>query len=404
MNLPLKIAKRYLFAKKSHNIINIVSKISVTGIAVCTMAMVIVLSGFNGIEKIVEDMYNSFDSDLKITLKEGKTFSPNEIDTTKLNKIEGIKYYSPIIEETVVLQKEDRVETAKIKGVKSNYLFQTGFEKVKTEGILDLENEGSSFCFTGYGIQSKLGFSSDPKYNNSLIIGGMPRDKKITNRSNPLNNIPINVGGVFRTDSPNDIKYLFTSLKFAEELLEYKNEITSFEVFIMENKGYSLSKIKKEVKASIGNKFEVKTREEQNSLIFKATKTEKIAVYIILCFVLIIAAFSLVASLTLLILEKRKDVFTLYSVGFTRKDVRNLFFYEGMLINVLGGIIGVVIGLTICYIQIYSEIVPMDPDTNLPFPIIIKALDLINIIITVLVIGFISSYFPVKYLVKRLEI
>ena len=404
MNLPLKIAKRYLFAKKSHNIINVVSKISVIGIAVCTMAMVIVLSGFNGIEKIVEEMYSSFDPDLKITLKEGKTFSPSKIDTNKIKKIEGVKYFSQIIEETIILQKEDRVETCKIKGVELDYLYQTNFEEVINEGSLDLENENTPYCFAGFDIQYRLGFSSNPQYDNTLTIGGMARNKKISIRSNPLNNKAIQVGGIFKTDSPNDSKYIFTSLNFAKDLLEFENEITSFEVFLTEEKASSIYKIKKTLQKIVGDKFEIKTREEQNSLVFKATKTEKIAVYIILCFVLIIAAFSLVASLTLLILEKRKDVFTLYSIGLTRKDVRNLFFYEGMLINIFGGLIGIAIGLIICYIQIGTGVVPMDAQAEIPFPIIIKGMDLINIIITVFVIGFISSYFPVRYLVRRLEI
>jgi len=402
MNLPLKIAKRYLFAKKSHNIINIVSKISVIGIAVCTMAMVIVLSGFNGIEGIVHEMYSSFDADLEITLKEGKTFSPQEIDTTKINKIEGIEYYSSVIEETVILQKDDRFETCKIKGVKPDYLFQAGFKNLMSEGNLDLELDQTQYCVPSYGIQSMLGFSSNPQYGNTITMSGMARNKKISMRSNPFKNKILQVGGVFRDESPNAGEYIFTSIHFAEKFLEFENEITSFEVFLTPDKRSSNYKIKEELLEIIGDKYEVKTREEQNSLVFKSTKTEKIAVYIILCFVLIIAAFSLVASLTLLILEKRKDVFTLYSIGFTRKDIRNLFFYEGMLINIFGGFIGVIIGLTICYLQIYFDFLPMDEYTA--FPIIVKGMDLMNIIITVLVIGFISSYFPVKYLVKRLEI
>ena len=402
MNLPLKIAKRYLFAKKSHNIINIVSKISVIGIAVCTMAMVIVLSGFNGIEGIVHEMYSSFDADLEITLKEGKTFSPQEIDTTKINKIEGIEYYSSVIEETVILQKDDRFETCKIKGVKPDYLFQAGFKNLMSEGNLDLELDQTQYCVPSYGIQSMLGFSSNPQYGNTITMSGMARNKKISMRSNPFKNKILQVGGVFRDESPNAGEYIFTSIHFAEKFLEFENEITSFEVFLTPDKRSSNYKIKEELLEIIGDKYEVKTREEQNSLVFKATKTEKIAVYIILCFVLIIAAFSLAASLTLLILEKRKDVFTLYSIGFTRKDIRNLFFYEGMLINIFGGFIGVIIGLTICYLQIYFDFLPMDEYTA--FPIIVKGMDLMNIIITVLVIGFISSYFPVKYLVKRLEI
>ena len=163
-------------------------------------------------------------------------------------------------------------------------------------------------------------------------------------------------------------------------------------------------RLKSKIEGLVGDKFKVQTREEQNALIFSATKSEKIAVFIILCFVMIIAAFSLIASLTMLILEKRKDVFTLYSIGFTKKDVRNLFFYEGVLINILGGLIGLILGLLICYLQIWFGIVPIQESIMESYPIEVEFMDIIYILITVISVGLLSSYFPVKYLVKRLEI
>tara|TARA_B110000259_G_scaffold135299_1_gene152436 strand:- start:4616 stop:5800 length:1185 start_codon:yes stop_codon:yes gene_type:complete len=394
-----------LFAKKSQNIINVVSMISVIGIAISTMAMIIVLSGFNGIEKVVEDLYNTFDPDIKITLNEGKTFRKNELQSTEIFELDGVSYGSEVIEQTVILEKGEKFEACKIKGVRADYIFNTSLDTLLTEGLPDLEYEGISFCIPGAILQSRLGFTSDPRYDNQITINGMLRDKKISMTSQPFNQKKITVGGVFMTGlMTNDGKYVFSSLEFAENLLGYQDEITGLEVFAKDLSKSQLYRLKSKIEGLVGDKFKVQTREEQNALIFSATKSEKIAVFIILCFVMIIAAFSLIASLTMLILEKRKDVFTLYSIGFTKKDVRNLFFYEGVLINILGGLIGLILGLLICYLQIWFGIVPIQESIMESYPIEVEFMDIIYILITVISVGLLSSYFPVKYLVKRLEI
>lgn len=405
MNLPLKIAKRYLFAKKSQNIINLVSIISVIGIAVSTMAMIIVLSGFNGIEKIVEDLYNSFDPDIKISLQKGKTFQTKEVELDKIKRLEGIKYASPVIEETIIIQKGESQETCKIKGVEPGYFEETNLDSLLVEGLPDLEYEGTSYVIPGAILQSRMGFTSDPRYDNTLTMMGMTRDKKITITSQPFNQKRVAVGGVFMTGIyANDAKYVFVSLGFAEKLLEYNQEATGIDVFTKAISGRELERLQTKIEEILGDKFKVETREEQHALIFSATKSEKIAVFIILCFVLVIAAFSMVASLTMLILEKRKDVFTLYSVGFTKKDVRRLFFYEGLLINLLGGIVGLVLGVFICYLQIWYGFVPIQDSIIESQPMEVEGMDILYVLLTIVSVGLISSYFPVKYLVKRLEI
>ena len=379
--------------------------ISVIGIAISTMAMIIVLSGFNGIEKVVEDLYNTFDPDIKITLNEGKTFRKNELQSTEIFKLDGVSYGSEVIEQTVILEKGEKFEACKIKGVRADYILNTSLDTLLTEGLPDLEYEGISFCIPGAILQSRLGFTSDPRYDNQITINGMLRDKKISMTSQPFNQKKITVGGVFMTGlMTNDGKYVFSSLEFAENLLGYQDEITGLEVFAKDLSKSQLYRLKSKIEGLVGDKFKVQTREDQNALIFSATKSEKIAVFIILCFVMIIAAFSLIASLTMLILEKRKDVFTLYSIGFTKKDVRNLFFYEGVLINILGGLIGLILGLLICYLQIWFGIVPIQESIMESYPIEVEFMDIIYILITVISVGLLSSYFPVKYLVKRLEI
>jgi len=379
--------------------------ISVIGIAVSTMAMVIVLSGFNGIEKIVADLYNSFDPDLKVTLKEGKTFQTNQIDSEKIKQLEGVSFASLVIEETIILQNEDKFETCKLKGVELPYFDSTYLDTLLVEGLSDLEYEGVNYCIPGAILQSRLGFTSDPRFQNQLTINGMLRDKKISMTSQPFNQKRIDVGGVFMTGIyANDANYVFTSIGFAEEVLEYNKEATGIDVFTKGLSDRGLERVQTEIEEIVGAKFKVETREEQHALIFSATKSEKVAVFIILCFVLVIAAFSMIASLTMLILEKRKDVFTLYSVGFTKKEVRRLFFYEGLLINLLGGFLGLVLGVFICYLQIWYGFVPIQDSIIESQPIEVEGMDILYILLTLVSVGLISSYFPVKYLVKRLEI
>lgn len=297
--------------------------ISVTGIAVSSMAMVIVLSGFNGIEKIVADMYNSFDADLKVSLNEGKTFQTKKIDLDKIKQLNGVNFASLVIEETIILQNEDKFETCKLKGVELPYFDSTHLDTLMVEGLPDLEYEGIDYCIPGAVLQSRLGFTSDPRFQNELTINGMLRDKKISMTSQPFNQQKIQVGGVFMTGIyANDAKYIFVSIGFAEKLLEFNKEATGVDIFTDNLSEREFSNLKLKVSEIIGQDFKVETREEQHALIFSATKSEKIAVFIILCFVLVIAAFSMIASLTMLILEKRKDVFTLYSVGFTKREVR----------------------------------------------------------------------------------
>lgn len=404
MNLSLYIARRYLFSKKSQNIINVISIISVVGIAVSTMAMVVVLSAFNGIEGIVEDLYNSFDADIKITLQEGKTFHANEINIKKLRDLKEVEVISPVIEETALFKKGDQFVTSKIKGVDENYINMVRLDTLLTEGLPDLSYEGVQYCIPGIVIQSRLGLSSDPRFQNTVTVHGMLRTKKISMKNQSFNKKVIQVGGVFASNTPYDEKYVLTSIDFARDLLEYEEEITALEIGLSQLGRKNPQQSKKVIEDYVGSKFLVKTRMEQNQLIFSATKNEKIATYIILCFVLVIAAFTLIASLTMLILEKRKDVFTLYSIGFTKAKIERLFFYEGLLINFLGGVIGIVLGLLICYLQIWFKFIPMDGMIVDTYPVEVEFFDIVYIMLTVGLIGLISSYFPVKYLVKRLEI
>lgn len=400
MNTALYIAKRYIFSKKSHSAINIISLISVFGIFISTTAMVIVLSAFNGIEGLVENLFSSFDPSIKITIKEGKTFKEDEIKLDQLTSIEGVYAVSKVIEEITMLKHGDQWITASIKGVDSNFFKVCNIRKAIIEGDTSLISHGFPQTIIGLGIQNKLQVSSDPRYSNTITTYGLLRNKKLSkNNRNAFKPLMINVGGVFSINPEFDNQYIITSIDYAKNLLEYKNTITAIEIGLTENT--QASDIKTQIAELIGDQFDVKTRYEQNELIFKTNQTEKWMVFLILGFILILSTFNIIASISMLLFDKQKDIKTLISMGATQQFIQRIFFLEGLFINLLGGIIGIVVGLGICLLQVKFHLVKLQNSVIDYWPIEIEINDLFMVFGTVLTIGVISSYLPVKYLIRK---
>lgn len=400
MKVPFYIAKRYLFSKKSKNIINIISGISVFGIFISTCAMIIVLSGFNGIEELVEKLYSSFDADIRITKTEGKTFDFREISKEEILKIEGVDAITKVIEEITMIKHEDRWITATMKGVEDSYLSICNLDSVLTEGETKLQEEGLNKAIIGIGLQNKIQVTSDPRYHDYLTVYGLLRDEKIS-KNNPDAFKPemISVGGVFAINPEFDNTYFLVPIQFAKNLLEYENDITAYEISV--KNGFTNKQVKEEIQKVVGNKFEVKTRYEQNELVFKTNETEKWMVFLILGFILLLSTFNIIASLTMLILDKKKDIETLISMGATRPFVLKVFFLEGVFINLLGGIIGISVGLLIAWLQLTFHFVTLD-DSVIPYwPVSVHFSDVLMVFGTVVLIGIGSSYIPVSYLIKR---
>jgi len=362
--------------------------------------MIIVLSGFNGIEELVEKLYSSFDADIRITKQEGKTFDLTEISKEELLNIEGVYAVTEVIEEITMIKHEDRWITATMKGVEDSYLKICGLDSVLTEGKALLNEDGFNKTIIGIGLQNKIQVSSDPRYHDYLTVYGLLREEKISkNNTNAFKPEMISVGGVFAINPEFDNTYFLVPIQFAKNLLEYKNDISAYEIGV--DKSIENSLIKEKIKAVVGNDFDVKTRYEQNELIFKTNETEKWMVFLILGFILILSTFNIIASLTMLILDKTKDIETLISMGATQKFIRQVFFLEGLFINLLGGVIGMSIGLLIAWLQVKYHFVTLDNSVIPYWPVSIQLGDVIMILGTVLFIGVCSSYFPVTYLVNR---
>lgn len=402
MNTPLYIAKRYLFSKKSHNIVNIISGISVFGIFISTAAMVIVLSAFNGIEGLVQDLYSSFDPDVKVTLKEGKTFTMSKDELYRIKSIEGIMSVSTTIDETVLIKNGENWVTATMKGIDDNFLNQSIPDSILTEGFATVKEGGVEYAILGYGVRSMLQVSSNPQYNNTITIYGLNRNEKITkNNSSAFNSHLISVGGIFSINPDFDNKYILVPISFANSILGYSGEITALEIDVKPSA--DVNHVRDELKKVLGDQFDVKTRYEQNELIFKTNETEKWMVFLILGFILLLSTFNIIASLTMLILDKEKDIRTLSSIGASKHFLKKVFLYEGLLINSFGVLLGLSVGLLITVLQINFHLIKMTNSVVDFWPMIINPFDVGLILIAVLIIGFTSSYIPPRILLRKLE-
>lgn len=399
MNLPFYIAKRYLISKKSHNVINIISWISVIGIAVGTMALIIILSAFNGLETLVEDLYASFDPDVKITIVEGKTFTEESFPKTKILDLEDVVFYNSALEEVALIKYNDKQTVATIKGVQESFYEMSGLDSLMIEGAVKHSSVKHNNVILGWGIANQLAlYITDYSFPISIIV---PKKgtKKGFSPGSEFNRKTADATGVFSVNPDFDTKYALADLKFVQNLLQEKNRISSVELGLKE--GANWGKVKLQLQEIVGNKFKVQTRYELNELIFKTNKTEKWITFLILSFILIIASFNIIGSLTMLIIDKQKDVWVLKTMGANNGVIRKIFFAEGMLINLLGAITGMTIGALICWLQIQFGLLRLADGVVEFYPIELNILDFVNVSIIVIIIGLIASWYPVQVLTKK---
>ena len=396
MNLPFFIAKRYLISKKSHNAINIISGISVWGICIGTMALVIVLSTFNGLSGLVQSLYNSFDADLEITAKQGKTFDPNTTAFQSLLKSENVAHYTEVMEGNALLKYDDKQCIATVKGVSAEFQKMSRFDTLVREGDYNISK---SNIVIGKGISYKL----QTRTNDfaSLISIYAPKRGKI-NSMNPedgINELKAYPAGIFTISDELD-DYIIMDIANARALLDYTTEVTAIELGM--KKGIDIEKFRTEVAGIVGDGFEIKTREQQNALFYKTMQSEKVWTFIILLFILIIATFNVIGSLTMLIIEKKKDITILSNMGADIQLIRKIFLVEGILITCIGAFLGLFFGILICWIQTKFSVISMSDNLVAnAYPVTVKTLDILTILGAVLAIGFIAAWYPVRVFTKK---
>jgi lipoprotein-releasing system permease protein len=390
MNLPFKIARRYLFAKKSTNAINIISGISVLGLALGAAVLVLVLSVFNGFEKLISGMMGNFNPDIKITATKGKTFAADTLKIKQLRFLQGVAYLSETLEETAFFEYEKSQEIGILKGVDDNFVKINGIDSTVKEGKYLLYDGLQNYVVLGGGIRNLLSI-----YGNNMMTPlsiYMPKRGEIGALEPPFKKRLAYPAGTFVIQTEFDNQYVLTNLDFVRELLGTEDEISAVEIKL--NPSISASQTLSDIKNIMGADFTVKDRYQQDEAFLKLMNMEKWLSYAILCLTLLLGAFNMVGSLWMMVLEKRKDISILKSMGATDKMIRNVFLNEGLLLCGLGLISGFILAIIAYLLHVYTEggLVPLPPGFATDrYPVALKWSDFIVVAVTVSIIGLLAS-------------
>ncbi len=403
MNFTLFISRRYLFSRKSHNAINIVTGISVACVAVVTAALIIILSAMNGLTDLVKTLYNSFHPEIRITAVKGKTFILDSTDVIAIKKLTNVVWYNEIVDENVLVENEDRQLKVTMRGVSDDYVKDTRFDTTVRQGNYDLHPNGRTGAVVGSEIGARLNLGElsplsiyVPKRDRSLSIDFDNLDE------NPFNKDLVYVSGLYSVSSDFDGKYVILPIDKVRELMDYTKESTSAEIGV--KTGTDPDEVVEQVQKILGTKYLVQNRYSQNELLFNTLKSEKVWTFMILLFILLIATFNTIGSLTLLIIEKKKDIGVLWSMGADTTILRRIFFTEGLLISVTGTLIGSLLGLGLCFLQQRFGFIQLTPGFVIEaYPIRVAMKDILLIIASVTAIGLLAAWYPVQVYTKKYQ-
>ena len=405
MNLPLHIAKRYLFSKKTHNAINIVSMVSVFGIAVAVAALVCTLSVYNGFQKLLGSMYSSFDPQLKIKVIEGKTFRTDSKTFETIRKNKDVSVFCETLEENALVQYKEAQTSATIKGVSDNFRELTKIDQLLYSGRFALNEYDFNYATIGVGLAGLLGTGNS--FIDPIIINAPKRHGTI-NIANPAASFKTSqillcgTFGINQSDYDNHL--VLVPISFARDLFEYTDEVTAVEIKLKD--GANEESVKKSFEKLLGPDYTVQNIMEQKADFYNINRIEKWMTYLILSFILLIALFNVIGSLSMLILEKRKDAQTLSELGADNKKIRKIFLYEGRMIAFSGAILGIIIGAALCFLQEHFGLLKLGGGGNYivdAYPVNLMFKDIILIFITVLVVSIPSTWWPVLAYFKKRE-
>jgi len=404
LNTALYIARRYLFAKKSTNAINIISTISVLGVFVGSAALIIILSVFNGFEEVVLKMFNTITPHLVIAPAQGKTFDPHSVYFTELKTAKEIYSYTEVLSENALLRYRDKQSVGTVKGVSTAYLKNKSLDSITVQGKFVLENEGGPNAVIGSALQNYLMVNTNDPFTQLQVFS--PKKGLKTSSVNPADDfmdLYIPVSGIFEVQQDFD-NIAIVPLSFARKLLQEEVKVSSIELNL--RKGVNSDAFKAKIEQQLGANYIVKDRVEQNKALYNILSTEKWAVYIILTFILIIAIFNIIGSLTMLVIDKLKDIVILSSLGAGKGLVRKIFLFEGMMITLAGCIFGLFVGLIFCLVQQKFGLVKMSQDNLLmsnAYPIGLKWKDFLLVFITVSIFSFMASALSSNLSVKNIN-
>jgi lipoprotein-releasing system permease protein len=398
VNFSLYIAKRYLFTKSSNNAINIITIIAAVGVFAGAFSLFIVLSGFSGLKEFSLSFTNEFDPDLKVMPATGKTFGFTAADQEQLNNLEGVAAFSEVIEERIFLEYRSKTHTAFIKGVDPAYREVNNVESSIIFGDWLTQNEYQ--VVAGTGITRLLSLSVNDYQHLLSIMVPRPGRGQITDPTNAFNRERVIVTGVYSVNEELDSKFVFTTLDFARSLLNLpEEEITAIEFKL--SPGAKPDAVSADIKEIFGDRVVVRNRAQLNETLYKMLNTENLAVYLIFTLVVIIALFNVVGSIIMVILDKRENIKTLHSLGASPGDIRNIFFMQGALMTIVGGIIGMLVALLVVYLQLQYNLVMITP--SLAYPVQIKLENIFIVLLTIGSLGILASWIAASRSKKALE-
>ena len=383
--------------------INLISAISVVGLMIGTMGLIIGLSGFNGFDSLIKSLFSSFDPELRITVKEGKSFSASGLQFDELRRMPEVAYYAEIVEDNALLRYKDRQVFATIKGVSEEYIKFSGIDSMIIEGEFRLKDTSNNYAVLGEGIAYNLAVGIRQMEPISVYVPKKGRESALLPTGNLIQKL-IFPSGIFSIQQELDTKYVIVPIDFAREIFELPDKVSAIELKLKE--GISEKKTMAAISSLLGNNFEIKNRYQQHAYLYKTMLSEKYATYLILILILVIASFNIVGSLTMLILDKKEDIAILQSMGADKSTIRNIFLFEGWLISFFGAIIGTMAGLAICQAQISYGLVKLSGKASSfivdAYPMKIIATDVLLIVISVSLIGFLAAWYPVRFISRKL--
>lgn len=411
MNYEFFIARRYLFAKKSHHAINIISGISVLGVAVATMAMVVTLSVFNGFQDLVADLFTAFDPELLITPKDGQTIDAKDKDLLWLKKSDAVEVYTPVLEGQALVVQNGIQQVVTIKGVADNVTKQGHIEDILYgDGHFCLHADVLEYGVLGIQLAQQLGLSAN--FENPLQVYA-PKPGERVNIANPLSSFNHDElqspGVVFMVrQAKYDANYILTSLDFAQRIFEREGKLSSVELKLRDGSNSNVKKVKRQLQAQLGERFKVQDRYEQQNDVFRVMRIEKLISYFFLSFILLVACFNIIGSLSMLMIDKRQDIQTLRSLGANDSQICTIFRLEGHIICLAGALLGLVLGVALCWVQQEYGLVTMgDSEGSFiveNYPVSVYWTDILLVLVTVLAVGWLAIWYPVKYLANKILI
>tara|TARA_R110002050_G_scaffold79544_1_gene170028 strand:+ start:701 stop:1924 length:1224 start_codon:yes stop_codon:yes gene_type:complete len=394
LNLSYFIASRYFKSKAKKNFITVLSRISMIGVAVGTMALVVVLSVFNGLEDLIKGLYASFDADLKVMPYEGKSFEVDDAFLEEIEALEGVEVLTEVIEDNALVKYGDHQVVATLKGVSDNFIAQNRFKNGHLSGEMSFGVDNQPQALIGRGLSYFLLLNLDNEFD--LIQVFYPKDPKSgsIDPSSMYNREVIKPGGIFSVEKQIDDEFLIVPLDFASKLMDYGDRRTGLEIMVAE--GYDVQDVKAELRELLGEAFIIQDSDEQHASLIMTIRIEKLFVFLTLTFILAVASFNIFFSLSMLAIEKKKDIAVILSMGGTKKLIRSIYLKEGAIIAFSGALVGLVLGFLICWVQDNYGLVSLGVGSSVidAYPIKMQWTDFLYTSLSVVIITMIASYRP----------